>query len=112
MKAKEKGEKSLIRLRYAVALEKALKASKFNSFRDLALHIGFEPSHIQRISSGKVDVVLTTNISLAEGFDLTFAQLSAFYDKVTQDDMNAFLKEKEAKRKGLKRSKIKEDKKK
>jgi hypothetical protein len=92
MKAKEKGEKDKIKLRYAVGLARALEDSSFNSFRDLALNTGLEPAHIQRISVGKVDVALTTSISLAEGLGITYAELSSYYDEVTEKQIQEFLK--------------------
>ncbi len=98
MKAKERAEKLIIKVRYAVGLTKALKESKFNSFRDLALHTGFEPAHIQRIAAGKVDVVLTTNISLAEGLGISYSNLSAYYDRVTEKDILEFLNDQEGRK--------------
>ena len=98
MKAKEKPEKDKIKLRYAVALTKALEDSRFNSFRDLALQSGLEPAHIQRISVGKVDVVLTTCIALAEGLGITYALMSTYYDKVTDKEIQEFIKAIEARK--------------
>ena len=99
MKAREKEEKDKIKLRYAVGLARALANSKYNSFRDLALQSGLEPAHIQRISVGKVDVALTTCISLAEGLGISYTELSTYYDKVTDKDIQDFLQAMEARKK-------------
>ena len=98
MKPKEKREKLNIKLRFAVGLEKALKNSEFESFRQLALHIGFEPAHIQRIATAKVDIALSSAISLAEGLGLSFAQLATYYDNVTEADIRKFLEGQEARK--------------
>ncbi|MDB5229610.1 MAG: hypothetical protein JWN76_415 [Chitinophagaceae bacterium] len=93
MKAKEKEEKENIKLRYAVGLANALKKSQYKSFRDFALNIGFEPSYMQRIASGKVDIALSTSISLAEGLGISYAILSNYYDEVQETEIKDFLKE-------------------
>jgi transcriptional regulator with XRE-family HTH domain len=99
MKAKEKEDKHKIKLIYAVGLAKALKESKFKSFRDLALNTGFETAHIQRIAAGKVDVVLTTSVALAEGLGITYSELSKYYDQVTESDISRFLEDQTKRRK-------------
>lgn len=101
MKAKEKEDKQKIKLIYAVGLGKALKESKFKSFRDLAVNTGFETAHLQRIAAAKVDVVLTTSVALAEGLGLTYGQLSKYYDQVTEKDITDFLDEQKKRRKNL-----------
>lgn len=93
MKAKEKEEKQKIRLRFAVGLSNALKDSKYKSYRDLALNTGFEPAHIQRIATGKVDVVLTTAIALAEGLGIKYSELAQYYETVTEKQINNFIEE-------------------
>lgn len=95
MKAKEGDEKQKIKLRFAVGLSKALQESKFKSFRDLALHTGFETAHIQRIATGKVDVVLTTCIALAEGLGIEYSELSTYYEQVTDKEIAEFLETQE-----------------
>ena len=87
----ERDEKQRIRLRYAVGLSNAFKKSKYKSFRELALNTGFEPSHIQRIAAGKVDVVLTTAIALAEGLGLSPSELFAFYEAATEKEIAEFV---------------------
>lgn len=91
MKAKGSEEKKKIKLRFAVGLSKALEKSQFGSFRDLSIHLGFEPSHIQRIATGKVDIALTTSIALAEGLGITYQKLSSYYDDVTDVEIKMFL---------------------
>lgn len=100
MKPKERAEKLQIKLRFAAGLEKALKNSEFDSFRQLALTIGFETSHIQRITTGKVDLTLSSVISLAEVLDISYAELAGYYDSVTDAELQEFIKAiKERKRK-------------
>jgi hypothetical protein len=111
MKAKDKSEKELIKLKYATGLEKALKESQFASFRELSIHISFEPSHIQRISTGKIDVVLTTNVALAEGLGMSLSQFSAYFDNVTEKEMADFAKRMEERKRSSKSSKLKKNKK-
>jgi hypothetical protein len=48
------------------------------SLRQLAIRSGLEYSHVQRIAKGKVDLALTTIISLANGLELKPAQLLEF----------------------------------
>lgn len=106
MKAKEKEDKNRIKLIYAVGLSKALKASKFNSFRDLAINSGFELAHIQRIAAGKVDVVLTTTVALAEGLGITYTELSNFYDQVSEKDISDFLEEQKNRKRDIKKTSV------
>ncbi len=97
---KGKDEKELIKLRFAVGLEKARGE---NSLRGLASDSQLESAHVQRIAAGKVDTVLTTLISLAEGLCLTFAELATYYDEVTEKDIQEYLEKKEEERKLRKR---------
>lgn len=98
MKPKEKREKLNIKLRFAAGLEKALKNSGFSSFRQLALHIGFEPAHIQRIATAKVDIALSSAVSLAEGLGISYTELASYYDGVTESDIRKFLEQQESRR--------------
>lgn len=90
MKAQEKEEKAEIKIRYAAGLYKALKNSRLQSFRKLAKEAGMEPAHIQKISVGKLDVTLTTNIAIAKALGITYTELSAYYDNVTGEDLKEF----------------------
>ncbi|OJW35495.1 MAG: hypothetical protein BGO54_04085 [Sphingobacteriales bacterium 46-32] len=113
MKAQEREEKVAIKFRYAVGLYKALKNSSLKSFRKLAKEAGMEPAHIQKISVGKLDVSLTTNIAIAQALGISYTDLSAYYDGVTETDTQEFREylEKQkilkGKEKGNKRSKKK-----
>ncbi|MEJ5996262.1 helix-turn-helix transcriptional regulator [Pedobacter sp. Du54] len=49
-----------------------------NSLRALAARSGLEPSHVQRIAKGKVDVAMTTLFSLAEGLKISPKELLDF----------------------------------
>lgn len=91
MKAKERTEKDKIKLRYSTAFNKALNDSEFKSFRELALSVGLEPAHIQRIATGKVNVVLTTVIALVEGLGISFNVFGKYYDEVSESDIMQFL---------------------
>jgi DNA-binding XRE family transcriptional regulator len=85
-----KEEKIRIKLRYAAALHKALKASPLVSFRKLAKEAGMEPAHIQKISVGKLDVSLTTCIAIANALGLSYTELLAIYDHITEEDIDLF----------------------
>ncbi|RPD42965.1 hypothetical protein [Chitinophaga barathri] len=99
MKPLEKEEKSAIKLRYAAGLYKALKDSPFKSFRKLAKESGLEPGHIQKISTGKLDVTLSINVALSRGLGISYTEFSAYYDKVTEDDIQMFLSDLEKQKK-------------
>ena len=90
MKSLDKGEKDRIKFRYAAGLYKALKNGPWKSFRKLAKEAGMEPAHIQKISVGKLDVSLTTNISIATALKISYSELSAFYDGVTEQDITDY----------------------
>jgi transcriptional regulator with XRE-family HTH domain len=91
MKAQEKSEKQKIKLRYAAALYKALTNSHLKSYRKLAKEAGMEPSHIQKISVGSVDVSLTINIAIANALGISYAELAKYYDSVNEKDIEVFL---------------------
>ncbi len=91
MKALEKVDKDAIKLRFAVGLDKLLEKSDIKSWKKLAGEAGMEPSHIQKIAAGKVDVALTTNISLAAAFGISYSELAATFEKVTDKDILAFV---------------------
>ena len=86
----ETKDKEAIKHRYAAALYKALKASHFNSYRSLALHCGIEPTHMQKISTGKVDVSTTTNVAIANGLGITYTDYSAYFDMLSEVDIKEF----------------------
>ncbi len=91
MKAQEKEEKNKMKFRYAVGLYKALQDSPLKSYRQLAKEAGMEPAHIQRISVGKLDVTLTTNVSIANALGFSYTSFSSYYDNITDKDVDEFL---------------------
>jgi len=91
MKAQEKADKTAIKLRFAAALYKALSNSSIESFRKLAKEAGMEPSHIQKISVGQLDVTLTTSIAIAHALGMSFTELANAYDRVTEEDIQEFI---------------------
>ena len=91
MKAQEKEEKDEIKFQYAVGLYNALKDSSFGSFRKLAREAGMEPAHIQKISVGKLDVSLTTNVAIADALQISYSRLAEYYDNVTEKDREEFV---------------------
>lgn len=91
MKAQEKEEKAKIKFRYAVALYKALQDSSLQSYRRLASAAGMEPAHIQKIATGKLDITLTTSVAIANAFGITYTDLSAYYDSITEEDTKTFI---------------------
>jgi transcriptional regulator with XRE-family HTH domain len=95
MKPLEKSDKDAIKLRFAVGLSKLLESSEFKSLKKLAREAGMEPSHIQKIAAGKVDVALTTNISLAAAFGVSYSELAATFERVTERDIQEFLENRE-----------------
>src|ERR1700754_2757737 len=106
MKALEKSDKDAIKLRFAVGLSKLLEKSEIKSWKKLAKEAGMEPSHIQKIAAGKVDVALTTNISLAAAFGLSYTEIASNYERVTEKDIQEFLEKAEAQRKHKGKSKL------
>lgn len=92
MSVQTKADKQRIKLRYATALYKALKNSPFKSFRKMAEAGDLEPSHIQKISVGKVNVSLTINVAIADALGISYSEYAAYYDGVTDDDIEQFLK--------------------
>ena|SRR5258706_15598567 len=90
MKALEKEDKDRMKFRYAAGLYKALKNSKWTSFRKLAKEAGMEPAHVQKISVGKLDVSLTTSVSIATSLKISYTQLAAYYDEVSEQDLKEF----------------------
>ena len=99
MKALEKSEKDAIKLRFAVALSKLLEKNGIKSWKKLAKEAGMEPSHIQKIAAGKVDVALTTTISLASAFGISYSEFAGFYEQVTEKEIQEFLKTTELQKK-------------
>lgn len=95
MKPLEKTDKDDIKLRFAVGLNKLLEASDIKSLKKLAREAGMEPSHIQKIAAGKVDVALTTNVSLAAAFGVSYSELAASFERVTEKDVQEFLEKRE-----------------
>ncbi len=90
MSGQTKAEKQMIKLRYATGLYKALKNSSFKSFRKMAEAGDMEPSHIQKISVGKVNVTLTVNVAIANALGITYSELADYYDGVTDKDIKEF----------------------
>ena len=99
MKAQNKAEKDHIKQRFAAALQKALKDSKLDSYRQLAKEAGMEPAHIQKISTGRLDLSLTKIIAISDALGLTFADLADFYVTLTEKDMGDFLQSLETQKK-------------
>ncbi|WP_126246209.1 helix-turn-helix domain-containing protein [Chitinophaga rhizosphaerae] len=105
MKPLELEEKIEIKLRYATALHKAFKASGLKSFRKIASLAGMEPSHIQRIASGKNDVTLTTNVAISKALGITYGEFARYFDEVTSSDIQEFVKYLDAQKKSASKSK-------
>jgi transcriptional regulator with XRE-family HTH domain len=91
MKAQNKTEKDRIKIRFAAAIYKALKISELDSYRQLAKEAGMESAHIQRISTGKLDLSLTKIIAISDAFGLSFKELAGYYDSLTDTDLDNFL---------------------
>jgi transcriptional regulator with XRE-family HTH domain len=54
---------------------KTLRTNRKLSLRELAYRSDLEYSHVQRIEKGKVNFAFSTLIALAEGLDITPAEL-------------------------------------
>ena len=93
MKAKDEKEKNKIKILYAIALNKALKDSKFESYRQLAIEAGMETAHIQRIATGKVNVSMSVNIAIKDALGLSSSAYGKYFDDVTDEDISVFKKE-------------------
>lgn len=76
--------KAETKLKFASHLLKLLEAygkahpMEKNSLRALAARSGLEPSHVQRIAKGKVDVAMTTLFALGEGLKISPKDLLDF----------------------------------
>jgi transcriptional regulator with XRE-family HTH domain len=106
MKAIEKTDRDAIKLRFAVGLNKLLQKSDIKSWKKLAREAGMEPSHIQKISAGKVDVALSTTISLAAAFKISYPELAETYVQVTEKDIQEFIAKAEIQKKHKGKPKI------
>ncbi len=70
--------KQQIQVKFGLALRKALKLKKLG-LRQFALEADMEYSHVQRIAAGKVNLELTTIITIAKGLKMTPAELFSLY---------------------------------
>ena len=70
--------KQQIQVKFGEALKKASKLKKL-SLHKLAAEADMEYAHVQRIAAGKVNLELTTIVSLATGLGMTPAELFSFY---------------------------------
>ncbi|RPE05358.1 hypothetical protein EGT74_23505 [Chitinophaga lutea] len=52
-----------------------------------------EAAHVQKLSRGKIDAALTTNIAVAKALGISYTQLAAYFDGVTQQDIDEYLAE-------------------
>ena len=67
-------EREQIQQRFATALLRAAEEKNL-SLRKLAAASGLEYSQVQRISKGKVNLSLSTIVALAEGLEISPAEL-------------------------------------
>ena len=73
------GSKEINQQKFALAVLKAAE-NKDLSLRKLAAASGLEFSQVQRIAKGKVNLALSTIISLSEGLEITPSELFAYYE--------------------------------
>jgi hypothetical protein len=57
-----------------------------------------EPSHIQKISVGQLDVSLTTTVAIANALELSYYELAYIYHNVTESDIQEYKEKLEAQR--------------
>lgn len=82
MKPIDDSYKSEIKLRLAAAVKFLIKKKKYKSLRDFAASAGFEYAHVQRITSGKVDISLSTFFALANGFEISPASFAKIIENL------------------------------
>lgn len=90
MKTLAKKNAVLFKLRFAVALHKALKKSSIPNYRKLAKKAGIDLQQMQEIANGRTDVTLTTNLALAEALGISYSKFCSYYDSVKEKDSLAF----------------------
>ena len=73
------GSKEQNQLKFGQAVLKAADEKNL-SLRKLAAASGLEFSQVQRIAKGKVNLALSTIISLSEGLELSPSELFKYYD--------------------------------
>ena len=73
-------EREQIQQRFATALLRAAEEKNL-SLRKLAAASGLEYSQVQRISKGKVNLSLSTIVALAEGLEMSLAELFGNFEK-------------------------------
>lgn len=93
MKSFDPEEKAEIKIRYAIALNKAFKASGIKSLRKLASLAGMEHAHLQKITKGMFDVTVTTNVAISKALGITYSELAHFFDDVTENELKEFLQQ-------------------
>ncbi|MBE9462120.1 helix-turn-helix domain-containing protein [Dyadobacter subterraneus] len=72
-------KKEMNQLKFAKAILKAAEEKNL-SLRKLSAASGLEFSQVQRIAKGKVNLALSTIISLAEGLEITPSELFQYYE--------------------------------
>jgi len=70
--------KAQIQVKFGTALRKILKLKKL-SLHTLAAEADMEYAHVQRIAAGKVNLELSTIITLANGLKMSPAELFSYY---------------------------------
>ena len=70
--------KAQIQIKFGTALKKILKLKRL-SLHTLAAEADMEYAHIQRIAAGKVNLELSTIITIANGLKMTPSELFSFY---------------------------------
>ena len=78
-----------MRLRLATTLDKAVRASAFSSYRELARAAGIDQAHLHLISAGKKDTWLSTLVALVETLGLSMAELGRLFDEITAKEITA-----------------------
>ena len=73
------GSKEINQQKFAQAVLRAAEDKEL-SLRKLAAASGLEFSQVQRIAKGKVNLALSTIISLSEGLEITPAELFRYYE--------------------------------
>jgi transcriptional regulator with XRE-family HTH domain len=71
-------DKAEIQARFGKAVKKALKDRQL-TLRKLALEADMEYAHLQRIATGKVNLELSTIISISRGLKMTPSELFRYY---------------------------------
>jgi transcriptional regulator with XRE-family HTH domain len=114
-------EKHLIKMKLGLCLRRILDERKnlakerklegikdhklISSLRKLEAATGLRFATLQEISVGKTNASITSIAIIAETLDMSLSQFFSYYDKITEDEVNAEIDKRKNKRKSKRRTK-------